>query len=355
MTDDRKLKGYKITTPLFEIDPTKIEVIQVSAGVMTHYQKQMSRAVWRPAFGRKLGFLVVHEEHLLGLIFLASPVLALSVRDTYLFKGVTKEEKKAAIQGYMDMSVCVAAQPIGWHWNLGKLMAMIAYTLGDFVEARYKQKLRGITTTSINGGNKATQYSRIYKHLGETKGTGHENVDGEVGKKMVAFLRKHCPHCNPGCEQPLEPKATKIQLHDSTPKEKWCVVPGSSWRPAPCCDRIDCSNGNKSIGDGASPRRRRIAAFFKALEVLKLTPLEAIGVETMGHDLIQVKIEKKASMEHGNMRGVYYHEAVSPAKRGEVIKEWYTRFGLPRYAKTQSLIAPYQNGGANLKGTYDRT
>jgi hypothetical protein len=345
MTDE-KLKSYSVTTPLFEIEPNKIEVIQVSAGVMTYYQKQMSKAVWRPAFGRKLGFLVVHGEHLLGLIFLASPVLALSVRDAYLFPGMAKQEKGKVIQGYMDMSVCVAAQPIGWHWNLGKLMAMIAYTLGDFVEDRYGQSLMGITTTSLFGGNKATQYSRIYKHLGETQGTGHEGVDDEVYKKMMAFLRLHCPNCTEDCKNPLPLAPTKTQAHDGVNQEKWCTVPGCVWR------KVCCKEHGKPIGDGASPRRRRIAAFFKALEVLNMTPLEALGVEFMGHDLVQIKIEKKASTHHGNKRGVYYHTAVSPSDRSKVIKDWYVRFGSPRYEKTASLTPPYYSGGANHRGTY---
>src|SRR6266403_2687839 len=156
MKDEVKLKSYSVITELFEIDPKNIEVIPVSAGVMKHYQSKMSKAIWRPAFGRKLGFLVVYEERLLGLIFLASPVLALSDRDEHLFKGMSKQEKSNLIQGYMDMSVCVAAQPIGWHWNLGKLMAMVAYTLGDFVELRYGKPLSGVTTTSLFGGQKAT-------------------------------------------------------------------------------------------------------------------------------------------------------------------------------------------------------
>lgn len=346
MKNEDKLKSYSVTTQLFEIDPKCIEVIPVSAGVMKHYQSKMSVAIWRPAFGRKLGFLVVHGEHLLGLIFLASPVLALSVRDEYLFKGLSRKEKGERIQGYMDMSVCVAAQPVGWHWNLGKLMAMIAYTLGDFVEGRYSKPLSGITTTSLFGGQKATQYTRVYKYLGETKGTGHETVDDDVYNKMMSFLRSRCENCTPGCVNPLPLSPTKTQAHDNAPKEKWCTVPGCVWK------KVCCEKHGKPLGDGASPRRRRIAAFFKAIETLGLTPLQAIGVESMGHDLIQVKIEKKASTTHGNKRGVYYHAAIPPPQRSSVISEWYRRFGLPRYEKTRNLTPPYKNGGAEMRGTY---
>lgn len=96
------------------------------------------------------------------------------------------------------MSVCVAAQPIGWHWNIGKLLAMIAPTLGDYVEARYpKDEFKGVTTTSIYGGNKATQYTRVYRHLGETKGFGHEHVSDSDYQRMVDWLRMHHPESVP--------------------------------------------------------------------------------------------------------------------------------------------------------------
>jgi hypothetical protein len=125
----------------------------------------MSKAIWRPAPGRKLGFLVVQDDALLSLIFLASPVIRLKVRDERLFPDAGKDFNYGlAMRSYMDMSVCVASQPIAWHWNLGKLMALIAPTLGDFVNARYPDDLfRGVTTTSLWGNS--SQYNRIYKHL----------------------------------------------------------------------------------------------------------------------------------------------------------------------------------------------
>ena len=95
----------------------------------------------------------------------------------------------------MDVSVCVGAQPIAWHWNLGKLMALLAPTLGDYVETRYpNDKFRGVTTTSLWG--LSVQYNRIYKFLGYTKGHGHEHIDDETYRKMIAYLRSRCPHCN---------------------------------------------------------------------------------------------------------------------------------------------------------------
>jgi len=183
-----KLK-YNVQTPLFEIDPHKISVEQIDVGTFTKYQKLMSKAIWRPAPGRKLAFLVTHEQNLLGILFLASPVIRLSVRDEFL--GIDKEKHKGTtLRSYMDISQCVGAQPISWHWNVGKLLAMIAYTLTDFVEKRYPDdKLIGLVTSGLNG--KASQYNRIYKFLGYTKGYGHEHITDEQYTDMLDWMAEH--------------------------------------------------------------------------------------------------------------------------------------------------------------------
>jgi hypothetical protein len=321
----------------------------------------MSRAIWRPTFGKKLGFLVVQGQDLLGLIYLGNPVIRLTARDVYLFPNV-KTNYGNLLKGYFDMSVCVAAQPIGWHWNLGKLMAMIAYTLGDYVEESGGFPLKGITTTSIYGGSKATQYTRIYKYLGETEGHGHENVDDETYERMLAFLRAHCPNCTPGCENSLPLKPSYLQDHDKTPESEWCTVPRCGWRKK-CCNRPGSWRSKnrekliphrKPIGDGANPRMRRIAAALKGMKSLGLTPLEAFGVDKMGYDQNKkVIIDMKTPLHHGNLRGVYYHPAAEPSRRQAVIQEWYDRWGLPRYEKTKDLTPPYQDGSANKRGTYE--
>jgi len=274
------------------IRPEAIRVLSASTSVIKHYQKHMSKAVWRPATGKKLGFLVVQDEFLLGLIFLGSPVVTpVAARNSYLFpeakqgpafagdpkftfnkKGKLQFDYGSALKDYMDMSVCVAAQPIGWHWHLGKLMAMIAYTLGDYVEDCYPDQFNGVTTTSLYGGNKATQYTRIYKHLGETKGYGHEQVSDEEYEDMVDYLRDH-------------------------------GLPIPSARHE----------------DGSNVRWRRITAYRRA-------------------------VVEKVNLKHGHKRGIYYHPAVPPEQRAAIIQNWFERWGLPRYAKTKNLQPPYQCG-----------
>lgn len=170
-----------------ELDPEKIKVIQIDAGKMIEFQKHMSKAAWKPAPGRKLAFIVVHDNLLLGLIFLASPVINMTDRDKALNMPADPSKKGKALRNVADISVCVASQPFGWRWNGGKLMAMIATTLGDFWHERYNDELKHLVTTSLYG--KGSQYNRVYKFVGMTKGFGHEHISDEEYKGMLKWMR----------------------------------------------------------------------------------------------------------------------------------------------------------------------
>jgi hypothetical protein len=170
-----------------DIDPLKIKVIQISAGKMVEFQKVMSKAIWKPAPGRKLAFIVVHEDLLLGLIFLASPVIHMTERDLALNLSKDPSIKGKELRNVADISVCVASQPFGWRWNGGKLMAMIATTLGDYWKKRYNDNLDHLVTTSLYG--KGSQYNRVYKFVGYTKGFGHEHILEEDYKKMIKWMK----------------------------------------------------------------------------------------------------------------------------------------------------------------------
>lgn len=177
-----------LSTPLFKIDPSRIVLHRTDQAGMVLYQRAMSRATWRPSPGRNLAFLAKHDDALLGLIFLASPVLNFGVRDRALGLPDDYKERGQALRHYADLSVCVGAQPIAWHWNLGKLLAMIATTLGDVWLAQYGDELYGVTTTSLYG--RGSQYNRIYRYLGKSQGYGHEHISDEEYDEMIAALRR---------------------------------------------------------------------------------------------------------------------------------------------------------------------
>lgn len=172
---------------IHELDPKCIRVEQFTSGELQKIQPQISKAVWRPAPGRKLGFMVFHKNDLLGAAFLASPVINLGARDEALGLPKDSSEKGKELRHYADLSVCVATQPFGWHWNGGKLIALLATTFGDYWYERYGDELKGIITTSLWG--KGSQYNRIYKFLGYTKGFGHEHISEDRYQEMMTWLR----------------------------------------------------------------------------------------------------------------------------------------------------------------------
>lgn len=231
----------------------------------------MSKAKWRPAPGRKLGFMVMHGEDLLGIIFLASPVINMGARDSALGLPANPSEKGKALRNYADISVCVPAQPFGWHWNGGKLIALLASTLGDFWQERYGEELKGVVTTSLWG--RGVQYNRVYRFLGYTKGYGHEHISEERYQEMMQWMRDN--------------------NHE---------IPSARF------------------GAGSNPRMRRIMAYRKASG------------------------DKDIKLIHGQQRGVYYHEAIDPLLRRQVIQDWYERWGLPRYKRTKNQTPPYFDG-----------
>jgi hypothetical protein len=328
---DTDRKDYAFTTPLMQVRPEEIKVLTVSSGVLAFYKQRMSKADWRPAPGRKLGFLVVQGDFLLGLLFLATPVIRMTVRDDYLFPPQAQAEWAAqhtlsrfsiglATRDYMDLSVCVASQPIGWHWNLGKLMALLAPTLGDHVNRRYdRDTFRGVITTSVWG--RSTQYNRIYKFLGFSKGHGREQYGDVEIAAMVQKMKDRCPHCqgrllsadeyfaiptlNTTRRAYLHAREIRDDLAEGTlnrPYANLCLVPG------------------QKFGEGTNSVMRKIAMYRRMTGDASVT------------------------LTHGKLRGVYYHAAIPSDQRHDVIRHWYERWGLPRYERTKNEIPPYQNG-----------
>lgn len=179
------------THPLTELDPARITLTRAPQRQIVGLQRAASRALWRPAPGRKQGWTVQHDGRVIALMFLASPVINLAVRDAYLDLPPTGQGHGEALRSVSDLSVCVGIQPLAWHWNLGKLAAMLAAS--DEVAARhtaaYGDALDWITTTSLYG--RGTQYNRVYKFLGYTKGYGHAHISDDEYAGMLRWMRGH--------------------------------------------------------------------------------------------------------------------------------------------------------------------
>ena len=202
-----------------QIVPDLVTVKQVPASRAQYLQPKMSKAIWRPAPGRKLAFEILHGDDFLGVAFLASPVINMGPRDQALGLSKNPSEKGRQLRNYADLSVCVATQPFGWYWNGGKLIALIATTFGDYWHERYGDELKGIVTTSLWG--KGSQYNRVYKLLGYTKGYGHAHIPDERYHAMLQWMRDNdveIPSSRFGAGS--NPRMRRIQAYLSASGEK---------------------------------------------------------------------------------------------------------------------------------------
>jgi hypothetical protein len=314
---------FPVKTPAMEIIPERVQVLTTSTTVMKVLQPKMSKAPWAPSF-RKLSFLVTQDEHLLGLIHLSSPLAMKPI--TARLGGISSQELS---YHYANASVLVGAQPVSWYWNLGKMLALIAPTLGDVFEGRYGHDLRGIITTSLWG--KGSQYNRIYEYLGVTDKGGHTHTGitpGKFERLKARAIADGFTKADVGIGHPL------ARYGDIETK----TLPSNRWRPkgkytTPCLkhawfegepvpeivpdpdQKCTCTGG-----DGSSAKLRLVKFLFTVY------PDEAEPLDT------------------GEARGIYYHDAIPPDQRPETIQGWYDRWGLRRWESKKGEKAPYQDG-----------
>jgi len=129
--------------------------------------------------GRNLNFLVRDRitQKYLGVICMSSDFLDLTPRDEYIGWDRTRKTQKM-INHTCIGSTIVPIQPLGYNLVGGKLLALLC--LSDTVEKtwehQYKDKLVGVTTTSLYGKTKViplSQYDRLkyWKKMGWTAGS----------------------------------------------------------------------------------------------------------------------------------------------------------------------------------------
>ena len=129
--------------------------------------------------GRNLNFLVRDKvtQKYLGVICMSSDFLDLTPRDEYI--GWEREAKTQRMINHTCIgSTIVPIQPLGYNLVGGKLLALLCLskTVEDTWEYQYKDKLVGVTTTSLYGKTKQiplSQYDRLkhWKKMGWTAGS----------------------------------------------------------------------------------------------------------------------------------------------------------------------------------------
>ena len=116
-----------------------------------------------------VGFNYRKNFKLLGLIQLRSDAQNLSPRDNHI--GWTEINRKFKREHVINMSTCVPTQPFGTNHLGGKFLSVMATEMIGEWEKRYKQKVIGITTSSLHG--KPNQYDgmkKYWKSIGYSSG-----------------------------------------------------------------------------------------------------------------------------------------------------------------------------------------
>ena len=149
--------------------------------------------------GRNLNFLIRDKKtkKLLGVTCMSSDFLDLTPRDNYI--GWEREAKTQRMINHTCIgSTIVPIQPLGYNLVGGKLLALLC--LSDTVEKtwehQYKDKLVGVTTTSLYGKTKQiplSQYDRLkyWKKMGWTAGSVSYEPLLPTRKMIQAWLMKN--------------------------------------------------------------------------------------------------------------------------------------------------------------------
>lgn len=178
--------GLTITANKREILPEEIQMEEISLRDLVYLRKMCSKFVGGACPWRAMSYIFIHKGDIVGLLGLSSPMKNLKPRDEFLCLPRTAKEKGVALKGYLEMRVCVGIQPLSWYWNLGKMVALVAPTLGPQYKLKYGDDLKGIITMSLWG--RPSQYDRAYKFLGYTAGRGTRHVSQREYWEMVKFL-----------------------------------------------------------------------------------------------------------------------------------------------------------------------
>lgn len=125
----------------------------------------------------------------IGIMSLGSDLYAYQARDDYI--GWSRDAKRQMDIHVANIFCCVSMQPLGFNFNLGKLLASLCFSkeLLGIWETKYNQKLACISTFSING--KSIQYDRLncLKLVGYTKGFGANHIPNALYLQALEFLR----------------------------------------------------------------------------------------------------------------------------------------------------------------------
>jgi len=141
--------------------------------------------------GRNLKFMVRDKDtkKYIGIVTIGSDIYGCSDRDAAI--GWTKEQHTKHLSLLVNIWGCVALQPIGFNYNIGKLLASLCFTreVLDKFKEKYGETPACITTFGAFGIS--AQYERLpyLKRVGKTKGY---NCNGITEELYMKACRIYC-------------------------------------------------------------------------------------------------------------------------------------------------------------------
>lgn len=173
--------------PVFDTDP-ELSEIWLLLRVFVHTMP------FDHNIGRFLKFLVIDDNSgkYLGFISLASDVVAIGERDTYL--GWSLDDKLKGKLNNSAIASCIApTQPFGFNFIGGKLIALLSTSsvVRKTWQDTYKDVLAGVTTTSLYGPESMYNGLPNYKSHGVTQGKIFSKPDDSIYQTWHHWLQEN--------------------------------------------------------------------------------------------------------------------------------------------------------------------
>jgi hypothetical protein len=150
-----------------------------------------------PNIGRNLTFTVIDKitNKYLGIICLSSDFMDLTPRDEYIGWSRDIKTKQKMINHTAIASTIVPTQPLGYSFVGGKLLALLS--VSEITEnawnERYKDRLVGITTTSLYGSFSQYQNLSYWTKRGHSSGSIRFEPSKALQSKLKEFLKAEEP------------------------------------------------------------------------------------------------------------------------------------------------------------------
>ena len=151
---------------------------------------------WKQSPGRLLKFYVIDDvtKKYLGIMSFGSDFISIGGRDEAIGWNIEHKLKSGMLNHTMMASTISPTQPLGYNFLGGKLIALLcaSNTVEDVFNKKYKEKLAGITTTSLYGGY--SQYTNLdnWKKCKSSNGMVPLEPTEDIYVKARDWLKTEC-------------------------------------------------------------------------------------------------------------------------------------------------------------------